>query len=335
MRKMIPLGLVLVIATALAGCGGTSGSGAASSAGSGQNVTIKLADDFPASDPFNQFLQTFASDVHQNSKGSVTIKLFTGNQLGGESDIVRGIANGTIEMGLTGVTGYAPLDAFFTPYAVASEKQLSLVLQNNILKQYFDTFEQQQKAHLVGSLYVSPREVTSGKPISTVSDIGGVKLRVPQIKSEVEVFKALGADPAVLAFPEVYTALQSGTVQAQENPVSTILSAKFYEVQKYLDMTNHGIQPEYVFVNTKTWAALSPEQQSAITSAFTKMQTQQQTEGAAAFDKDVAQLQQNGMTVVHPDNAAFRAKVYDSTVKPILTQLWGANIVSQVNGLPS
>lgn len=339
-RKRLGALVALGLSAAMAGCASSgtpssSASGGAATGASQPSVTIKLADDFPASDPFNTYLQKFANEVQTKTNSSVTFKLFDGNELGGEADIVRQTANNSVQMDMVGVTGYAPLDAFFTPYAVASEHQLQLVMQKNLLQKYFDNFQKSQNEKLVGALYVSPREMTSDKPVKTVQDLQGIKIRVPQIQAEVQVFKALGADPTVLAFPEVYTALQNGTAQAQENPVSTILSAKFYDVQKYLDMTNHGIQPEYLFINTQTWSKLSAQQKSAINSAFADIQKQQRAAGEAAFAKDVKTLQSDGMTVVQPDNAAFRQKVYDSTVKPILVKLWGTKIAQEVSQLPT
>jgi TRAP-type transport system periplasmic protein len=331
------IGSVFFISVSLvtAGCGSRPGSSSNSSSNVEKKVTIKLADDFPAGDPFNKYLQNFADEVQAKTHSSVTVKLFTGSQLGGESDIVRGIANNTLEMAMTGVTGYAPLDAFFTPYAVKSEHQLDLVLQQNILKQFFDKFQQTQNAKLLGSLYVSPREMTSSKPIQSLQDMQGLKIRVPQVAPEIKVFSALGADPTVLAFTEVYTALQGGTAQAQENPVSTILSAKFAEVQKYLDLTNHGIQPEWVFINSQTWSQLSSTQRDAVTAAFADIKKSQRAAGEAAFTKNVQELQKQGMIVTHPDYASFRAKVYTSTVQPLLANLWGADIAKKVSSLPS
>lgn len=296
---------------------------------------MKLADDFPATDPLNTFLKNFADDVTTRTKGDVKVKLYDGNQLGSEGDIVRGVANQTIDMSMVGVTGSAPLDAFFTPYAVKNQHQLDLVIQQKLLQKYIDQFEKDQHAHLLGTLTVSPRQMTSKQPINSVQDLQGLKLRVPKIDSEVKVFSAMGAQPTILAFTEVYTALQNGAADAEENPVSTILSAKFYEVQSYLDLTNHGIQPQWMFINSNVWSKLSQSQKDAVTQAFTAMQTDQRKAADEAFKKDVATLQSKGMKVVNPPYEEFRAKVYDSAVLPILTKLWGADIVGKIQNLPT
>jgi len=319
----------------VASAGASTAPAASGGVVSGPKVSIKLVDDFTPADPLNTFLQKFADEVNQKAGGSITVTLFNGSQLGSETDIDRQLSNGAVQMSMVGVTGYAPLDAFFTPFAVQSEAQLSAILQQNLLKPYFDTFEAKQNSHFIGSLYVTPREMTSNRAIKTLADLQGLVLRVPSNQAEVTVFKALGAQPTILAFTEVYTALQNGTAQAQENPVSTIKSAKFYEVQKYLNMTNHGIQPEYVFINSATWASMSPDQQAVITTSFADIKAQQEVASKAAFDQDVADLQSHGMILVQSDTAALRDKVYQSTVRPLLVGLWGEEIVAQIEKLPS
>jgi len=337
MRRLLRLLPVVALVTVAATACGTSGSGGAGGAGTGggDQMSLKLADDFPPTDPLNTFLNNFAVDVTKRTSGNVKVTLFKGGQLGSEGDIVRGVANGTIAMSMVGVTGYPPLDAFFTPYAVRSQHQLDLIIEQKMLQKYIDQFETNQHAHLLGTLYVSPRQMTSKKPINSVQDVQGLKLRVPKINSEVKVFTAMGAQPTILAFTEVYTALQNGAADAQENPVSTILSAKFYEVQPYLDLTNHGIQPQWVFVNSDVWAKLSQSQKDAVTEAFTAMAKDQRKAAEGSFKKDVETLQSKGMKVVNPPYDDFRAKVYDSTVRPLLAELWGADLVDKIQNLPA
>ncbi|MHB8958348.1 MAG: TRAP transporter substrate-binding protein [Candidatus Limnocylindrales bacterium] len=335
-RSVTRLAFAAALVATLSACGGAgTNAPAASGSAATAKVSIKLADDFTPADPLNTFLQKFADEVNQKAAGSISVTLFNGSQLGSETDIDRQLSNGAVQMSMVGVTGYAPLDAFFTPFAVKSEAQLGEILQQNLLKPYFDTFETKQNSHFIGSLYVTPREMTSNRPIKTLADLQGLVLRVPSNQAEVTVFKALGAQPTILAFTEVYTALQNGTAQAQENPVSTIKSAKFYEVQKYLNMTNHGIQPEYVFINAATWASMSPDQQAIVTSSFADIKAQQEAASKAAFDQDVADLQSHGMTVVQSDTAALRDKVYQSTVRPLLVGLWGEDVVAKIEKLQS
>jgi len=298
-------------------------------------MSLKLADDFPPTDPLNTFLKNFADGVTKRTSGNVKVTLYNGSQLGSEGDIVKGVANGTIDMSMVGVTGFAPLDAFFTPYAVRSQHQLDLVIEQKLLQKYIDQFETNQHAHLLGTVYVSPRQMTSKKPINSVQDLRELKLRVPKINSEIKVFTAMGAQPTILAFPEIYTALQNGAADAEENPVSTILSAKFYEVQPYLDLTNHGIQPQWVFINSDIWAKLSQSQKDAVTQAFAEMQKEQRKAAEDSFKRDVETLQSKGMKVVNPPYEDFRAKVYDSTVHPLLAELWGADLVDKIENLPA
>ena len=112
-----------------------------------------------------------------------------------------------------------------------------------------------------------PRELTSNSPIKSPDDLNGLKMRVPNVPLFIDVWKALGASPRPMAFSEVFTSLQNGTIDAQENPLALIRSANFYEVQKYVNLTDHVRSWIYLTISEITWKKLSSEQQQAVMEA--------------------------------------------------------------------
>jgi tripartite ATP-independent transporter DctP family solute receptor len=314
--------LVALAGISLTGC---THSASAVTGGGGKHVVLKLADTLPTDDVENKLLQQLADEVSKKTAGSVQIKIYPNGQLGGEVDAMRAIANGTLQMALDGSTGSNALDALYMPYAFDSQAQLASVLDGHKLDKFFQSYETSQHAHLVGWLTRGPREVTSNVPIRTPSDMNGLKIRVAQQEASILPFKGLGANVTSLAFAEVFQALQSGTVSAQENPVDLIQSAKFYEVQKYIDVTNHVYAPFYVFINTAAWNSLSKSQQQALSAAMADVHKASGPEVDAAQKAGLTFLKAHGMQVVNSDRTAFKKTVFDSTVKPYLEKVWGTS----------
>ena len=174
-----------------------------------------------------------------------------------------------------------------------------------------------------------PRNLTSNRPIKSPADLPGLKMRVPNVPLFVDVWKALGASPTPMAFSEVFTSLQNGTLAAQENPLSLIQSANFNEVQKFVNKTEHVRSWIYLVISELTWKQLSAADQAAVIEAGKRAQ---------AFERDifmsedkllVQSLKAKGMTFVEVDNEAFANKAkaavlanVSAEIKPIVEQLF-------------
>ena len=156
-------------------------------------------------------------------------------------------------------------------------------------------------------------------------------MRVPNVPLFIDVWKALGANPGPMAFSEVFTSLQNGTIDAQENPLALIRSASFYEVQKYVNLTDHVRSWIYTAISEITWKKLSADDQKAVMAAAKSAQAYER----GLFEKSLADdrkfLEDHGMTFVDVDRAAFQAKAKDAVlanvsdeVKPIVEKLFTA-----------
>jgi TRAP-type C4-dicarboxylate transport system substrate-binding protein len=175
------------------------------------------------------------------------------------------------------------------------------------------------------------RHLTANKPVNKPEDVKGLKLRVPEVPLYLEMARAWGANPTPMAFAELYLALKQGTVDAQENPIPTINSGKFYEVQKYLILTGHIMVPQFHAISDKLWKSLSPGDQKILQDAVDE---------GIAFSNDllikqeqslVDEFKKKGMTVITPDVEAFR-KV-SMTAIPKLEEKWGKGLYEKITAI--
>ncbi len=154
------------------------------------------------------------------------------------------------------------------------------------------------------------RQITSStKPIANVGDLSGFKIRTPSSKMWIELFKALGASPTPMNIAELYTSLQTHIVDGQENPLAVIEAAKFYEVQKYLSLTNHMWTGFWLIANNEAWKALPPDIQAVVTRNAAKYALLERDDIAKATTETLAKLKTQGLIVNTPDTAPFRAKL--------------------------
>jgi len=165
------------------------------------------------------------------------------------------------------------------------------------------------------------RQITNNKrPIVKPEDLQGVKLRVPEGKWRVKMFQAYGANPSPMKFSEVFTALQTGVMDGQENPLAQIDSAKFYEVQKYLSMTGHVYTPAYLVVSTNGWKKIPPDVQKTLEQAARDTQDFVYETGAKMDEDLLAKMKKAGIKVNEADKDAFikaSKPVYDEFSKEV------------------
>lgn len=154
------------------------------------------------------------------------------------------------------------------------------------------------------------RQITNNRqPVQTPADLRGLRIRVPQTDASIEGFKALGAIPTPMAFGEVYSALKQNVVEGQENPVSLVLYNKFYEVQKYLSLTNHQYFIQVLTISEKIWQKLSPEHQTILLESAQEAQGYQRSLEAAEEQELVKILKGRGMHVNEVNNVSAFAEL--------------------------
>lgn len=341
-RKVTALLLAFAMVLTAVGCGGGSGSGdqaassdgAASSGGAAAEgegdgaasdatydkpeFTLKLGHSDTTSNLLHVSLEHFADDVFEKSNGRVKIDLYAAEQLGSNAEMAEMLEMGSLDammMPQGQEATYAPkLNALGLPFLFPSYDAVYAVLDGEIGDELVADLANRnmvQIAYWENGL----RQVTNSKtPINAPEDLKGLKIRTPEDAMTLAIFNALGASPSPLAFSELYLALQQGTFDGQENPVSNIHANNFQDVQKYIAITNHKYECKNMIFSMTTWNKLPEEVQTLLTESAKTFGDEHRKAIVDSSDTMLAELEEAGMEVTHPDAAAFQAataSVYD------------------------
>jgi tripartite ATP-independent transporter DctP family solute receptor len=266
-----------------------------------QERTIRWGHLQPKDHPVSAGTNKFAQVVEQKSGGRIKVKEFPNSSLGSELQQQAALQGGTQEMMSASTTTLVGIVKEFGvldfPFLFADEKQADAMLDGPIGQRLLDRLPEHG---LVGLAYWENgfRNVTNSKrPITRAEDLDGLKIRVMQNPVYLETFKTVHANPVPMAFGELFTALESKTVDAQENPYSIILGNKFNEVQKYLSITRHSYNAFIVLMSKKTWDSLSPAEKKIMQEAAIEARTYERQVARAAAGQDLETLKARGMQV--------------------------------------
>ena len=203
----------------------------------------------------------FKRVVEEGSDHTVTI--YPSNQLGTPREMIAQLALGSTQVMSSGDPGIKEVEYLALPYLMKSIANYEAIMGSEIGDEWNDKLINERQIRLLGFMPRSPRQISANKPIETMADLSGLKLRAPERDYYVESLSALGANPTPMAFKEVYTALQTGVVDGQENPIETIYAQKFYEVQEGVAMVDYIIKPAYVMISEAFWSGLSDEDKAS------------------------------------------------------------------------
>jgi TRAP-type transport system periplasmic protein len=279
-----------------------------------------------ANDMFNEL----ADRVKTRTKGAVTIRVYPSEQLGKEADLVQQVKSGALDMSAPSMAVMSSLvpamEMASGPFLWKDWKEAEAVLRGTAFEPLWDELRDKHNILPVTKiLYWGWREFTfTEREVRKPDDMAGLKIRVPESPIWVEMVRAFGAAPTPIPFGEVYTALQQKTVDGQENPIPTIYSRKFYEVQGVLSMTRHMLQNNTIVINKASFAKLSPENQKILleeAAAVSAKNTQLQQGREQSM---LEEIRKSGKIKVidEPDRAAFQAKVEPAYAR--LETRWGA-----------
>ncbi|MGR4871920.1 TRAP transporter substrate-binding protein [Variovorax sp. LARHSF232] len=293
--------------------------------------TFKYALQNPKGHPLASGAEKFAELVAAKSGGKMKVNVFPGGTLGGDAPNVSALQGGTIDFVAlnSGILASQVKDfeVYDFPFMFANAKEADAVVDG--------PFGQKLHAKLadkgiigLGYMELGFRNITNSKrPINTVEDIAGLKLRVIPNAINVDWVKALGANPTPLAFPEVYAALEQKAIDGQENPLNVILANKFAEVQKHLAITNHQYNPQSLIFSKKVWDQLSPPERKVLQDAAAEAIVFQRKTSREAAGSNLADLKKAGMQVTE-FNGAEQAKLREK-LKPVIEK-HGAPIAATV-----
>jgi TRAP-type transport system periplasmic protein len=275
----------------------------------------------------------FAEEVAKRSGGRIAVEQYPNSALGGEVEMLKALQLGTLDMAF--ITG-APLPtvvpevgAFNIPFIFRNLDHAHAVLDGPIGQDYLKKFEAKDLVALAWGENGMRHLTNSKREIRTPEDLKGLKLRLPQSEVMLIGFKALGAEPAPLPFPQVFGALQSGQFDGQENPIATILSAKFAQVQKYLTLTGHVYDPAVFLASPDLFNDLPDEDKKILTEAARAGAQASRKFAAEAQDKGAAALRIAGMTVTAEVDRMLFSKAMASAT-PDYEKRFGADAIERI-----
>lgn len=259
---------------------------------------------------FAKSAEEFANQANKKLGNKAKVVVFGSSQLGGDKELLQKLKLGTVDLALPSTVMSSESDLFGIfemPYLVKDRKHMSAIEKEVFWPRLAP--ETEKKGLKVLAVWENGyRHITNSKrPIKAPGDLQGIKLRVPEGKWRVKMFQTYGANPSPMKFSEVFTALQTGVMDGQENPFSQIYSAKFHEVQKFLSLTGHVYTPAYVTAGSKKWASLPADVRKVLEDTAKELQPFVYATAEKDENDLLAKMRAGGTQVNDADKAAFVA----------------------------
>ncbi|WP_134678726.1 sialic acid TRAP transporter substrate-binding protein SiaP [Paracoccus ravus] len=279
-------------------------------------TALKWAHVYETSEPFHTESVWAAEEIAKRTDGRYKIDVFPASQLGKESDINQGLKLGTVDIIISGSSfasrDYKPIGVTYYPYIFRDPSHLIAYTKSDVFKKLAQGYEDATGNHITAVTYYGTRHTTANKDIKACADMNGLKIRVPDVPAYLAMPRACGANTTPIAFAEVYLALQNGTVEAQENPLTTIEAKKFYEVQKNIALTGHIVDHLNTVVSKQLWSSLSDEDKQI----FTEVMLEAAERGTKIVEEREAALVEKfkgmGIGVTEVDKADFEKTVLEN-----------------------
>jgi len=288
----------LLAAVALAAAGGVFA-----------QTKLKWAHVYETSEPYHKWSVWAAEEIKKRSNGKFDIQVFPASSLGKETDINQGMLLGTVDMIISGPSfaarSYPRLGIAYYPFIFRDGEHLLAYSKSDVFKEITEGFRAKTGIQITAYTYYGARHTTSNKEFKDCAGMKGLKIRVPDAPAYTATPRACGANPTPIAFAEVYLALQNGTVDAQENPLTTIEAKKFYEVQKHIMLTGHIVDGLTTQVAPHVWNTLSDAEKKM----FTEVTQEAAARASAQIKKREAELvdefRKKGLGIHEVDRKSF------------------------------
>ncbi len=274
---------------------------------------LKFAHVYETSEAYHTAALWAAEQIAERTDGRYTMEVFPASSLGKETDINQGLTLGTVDIIYTGMNfagrSFEPLTIASAPYMFRDVDHWKAYAESDLWDEMKQGYVDATGHHVSAILYYGERHVTSKTPINTPEDMSGLKIRVPDAPLYVLFPNAVGANPTPIAFAEVYLALQQGTVDAQENPLPTILAKKFYEPTPVINLTGHITESLITIISGNLWNSLSDEDKVIFDEVFQEAAIRSNDEIYASEAELVTGFADLGATVNEVDRSLFKAVV--------------------------
>ena len=271
---------------------------------------LKWAHVYETSEPYHKWSVWAADEIKKRTNGKYEITVYPASQLGKETDINQGMQLGTVDIIISGLSFAARtlprIGVGYYPYTFRDADHLVAWAKSPAFKELADMYRDKTGIQITAMTYYGARQTTSNRDFNDCTGMKGLKMRVPDVPAYMALPKACGANPTPIAFAEVYLALQNGTVEAQENPLTTIEAKKFFEVQKNIILTAHIVDSLATQIAPHVWTKLSDQEKKVFTDVM--------QEAAASATNDIkkreaeltAEFKKRGLNVHAVDKKSFQ-----------------------------
>ncbi len=324
MKRLLSLVLVLALFLTMA------------SSAAAESVKLIVTETAVSTDTHARAMEVFKTVVEDLSKGDILVELYPDAVLFNQEEEVLAVAAGDADMSLVSAswltTGSPCVGMFTAGYVFKSYDHMTKVYNGEIGKEVFERIAQEQNVLPLAAYYLGSRQIslTEDREIKTPDDLKGVNLRMPNSEAWLLLGKALGANPTPISFSELYLSLQTGVVDGQDNPLPTIESAKFYEVQKSITITNHLVDSVWPCINLDKWNSLTAEQQDIVmqgVEAGRKFCDETNLDREANL---VEFFKSKGLSVYNADLDAFADHVLEVYLNSDFSKAWDADLLERV-----
>jgi len=273
-------------------------------------VEVKFAHVGEPGQLFSKAAEEYAKRANDKLGGKAKVVVFGSSQLGGDKELLQKVKLGTVDMALPSTVMSSESDLFGIfemPYLVRDRKHMNAIEREVFWPRLAPEVEK-KGLKIIAVWENGYRHITNNRhPIKVPGDLQGIKLRVPEGKWRVKMFQSYGANPSPMKFSEVFTALQTGVMDGQENPFSQIVSAKFQEVQKFLSLTGHVYTPAYLTTGSKKWATLPADVRKVLEDTAKDMQKYVYAVAEKDDNELIDKIKAAGVKVNEADKPAFVA----------------------------
>lgn len=354
-KRVLAMTLSAVMLTGLlASCGGkdnTPGNTGGSNAGTpsstpssatgdvGDPVTLIYSIAAVPTDAHGAAQKVFKETLESISGGNITVECYDSGTLYGQDTETDAIKNGDVDMiysSASWLTDGSPWISMFTAgYVFQSYDHMTKVMNGDIGKQVFQRVADEQGILPLGCYYLGTRQVSlsADKQIKTPEDLNGVNLRMPNSDAWTFLGKAMGANPTPIPFNDLYMSLSTGAVDGQDNPLPTVQSAKFYEVQKSISLTNHLVDSVWPTMNLNTWNKLTDTQKGWVLEAVEAGRKACDEQNLKTESEVQDFLKEQGLKIYEADVAAFADHVLDTYLNDPISDTWDKDLLAEIQAM--
>ncbi|PJG84242.1 TRAP transporter substrate-binding protein [Conservatibacter flavescens] len=300
-------------------------------------TTLRFGYEAPRTDTQHAAAKKFNDLLKEKTNGEIKLSLFPDSTLGNAQTMIAGVRGGTIDIEMSGSPNFSGLEPKLNvidiPFIFQNREHVYKVLDGEVGQELLQSLEDKG---LKGLAFwdVGFRSFTNSKhPVKTPDDIKGLKVRTNQNPMYIQAFTLLGANPVPMPLSELYTALETRAVDAQEHPVGIVWSSKLYEVQKHLSLTNHGYTPLIVVMNKAKFDGLSPELQQAILESAKEAGAYQRQLNEQNEQDIISKMKQNGIEVIEEVDTKPFKDVIETQVRQAFIDKNGDELIQKIDAL--